>query len=222
MIGTHLLGQKIDQWALEESLRQMTEWNAMGLDLGISINITAQSLQTAGFGENLADLLARFPAVKPGRCELEILESAALDDIEYISQVMRFCQGIGLRFALDDFGTGYSSLTYLKHLPAETIKIDRSFVRDMLEDKEDLAIVEGVIGLTRAFHRQVVAEGVETIAQGVQLIRMGCDLAQGYAIARPMPAGEIPAWAGQWKPPPEWVSPLITERAIRMRWQWKP
>ncbi len=207
LIGTHLLGRQIDQWALEESLRQMTEWNAMGLDLGISINITAQSLQTVGFGENLADLLARFPAVKPGRCELEILESAALDDIEYISQVMRFCQGIGLRFALDDFGTGYSSLTYLKHLPAETIKIDQSFVRDMLEDNEDLAIVEGVIGLTRAFHRQVVAEGVETIAQGVQLIRLGCDLAQGYAIARPMPAGEIPAWVGQWKPPPEWVSP---------------
>jgi len=95
---------------------------------------------------------------------------------------------LGISFALDDFGTGYSSLSYLKRLPADTLKIDQSFIRDMLEDPEALAIVEGVIGLTTAFQRTVIAEGVETVEQGVMLMRLGCDLAQGYGIARPMPA----------------------------------
>ncbi len=204
LVENHALGQKVDRWVMEEVLRQMVEWNGLGLDLAISVNVSAQSLQAADFSQNLADLLARFPTVAPHRYEIEILESAALDDLEYISRVMRDCQKLGLRFALDDFGTGYSSLTYLKHLPAETIKIDQSFVRDMLEDEEDLAIVEGVIGLARAFHRRAVAEGVETLAHGVELLSLGYDMAQGYGIARPMAAAAIPGWVRQWKAPAEW------------------
>ena len=119
---------------------------------------------------------------------------------------MRLCQAIGVRFALDDFGTGYSSLTYLKRLPAELIKIDQSFVRDMLNDTDDLAIVQGVIGLAKAFRRKVIAEGVETIAHGELLLPMGCDLAQGYGIARPMPAADLPGWVSGWRPDAAWTS----------------
>ena len=105
---------------------------------------------------------------------------------------MRACSAMGVRFALDDFGTGYSSLTYLRHLPARVLKIDQSFVRDMLVDPDDLAIVSGVIGLAANFGRQVIAEGVETRQHGLQLKAMGCEVAQGYGIARPMPADALP------------------------------
>jgi EAL domain-containing protein (putative c-di-GMP-specific phosphodiesterase class I) len=102
-------------------------------------------------------------------------------------------------FAVDDFGTGYSSLTYLKHLPAETLKIDQSFVRGMLSDPDDMAIVNDVIGLAGAFGRGVIAEGVETDAHGEKLIAMGCPVAQGYGIARPMPAEHMAQWTRHWK-----------------------
>jgi EAL domain-containing protein (putative c-di-GMP-specific phosphodiesterase class I) len=113
---------------------------------------------------------------------------------------MKACHELGVSFALDDFGTGYSSLTYLKYLPAYMIKIDQSFVCDLLEDVDDLSIVEGVVGLAKAFQRQVIAEGVETIAHGEALLKLGFDLAQGYGIARPMPTGGIPEWAYHWTP----------------------
>jgi len=107
-------------------------------------------------------------------------------------------------FALDDFGTGYSSLTYLKRLPVSMLKIDQSFVRDMLDDTDDLTILEGVVSLATAFHREVIAEGVETVEHGEMLLQLGCELAQGYGIARPMPAADFPGWAIAWKPHPAW------------------
>tara|TARA_R110001606_G_scaffold386136_1_gene549982 strand:+ start:1464 stop:1808 length:345 start_codon:yes stop_codon:yes gene_type:complete len=107
-------------------------------------------------------------------------------------------------FALDDFGTGYSSLTYLKRLPAHLIKIDQTFVIDMLENSDDSAIVEAVIGLAKAFRRDVIAEGVETIPHGLALLKLGCQLAQGYGIARPMPAIDIPKWVSNWKADDSW------------------
>ena len=111
-------------------------------------------------------------------------------------------QGVGV--ALDDFGTGYSSLTYLRRLPLSTLKIDQSFVHGMMDDAGDLAIVQGVIGLARSFGYRVIAEGVETVDQGQMLTQMGCHLAQGYHIARPMPLGEFVAWSRHWQCPPEW------------------
>jgi EAL domain-containing protein (putative c-di-GMP-specific phosphodiesterase class I) len=119
--------------------------------------------------------------------------------------VIKQCSDMGVAFALDDFGTGYSSLTYLKRLPVSTLKMDQSFVRDMLVNADDLAILEGVIGLAKAFQRTVIAEGVETVEHGVQLLKLGCHLAQGYGIARPMPAQDLPAWAARWKPDPTWT-----------------
>jgi EAL domain-containing protein (putative c-di-GMP-specific phosphodiesterase class I) len=111
---------------------------------------------------------------------------------------------MGVTFALDDFGTGYSSLTYLKRLPVDLLKIDQSFVRDMLDDPDDLAILQGVIGLAAAFKREVIAEGVESVAHGTALVNLGCELAQGYGIARPMPADQLHAWAATWRPNAAW------------------
>lgn len=133
-----------------------------------------------------------------------MLETIALDDVHHVSVTMNKCITLGVSFALDDFGTGYSSLTYLRRLPADLIKIDQSFVRDMLIDLDDLAIFEGVIALAKSFKRQVIAEGVETIEHGTALLQLGCDLAQGYGIAKPMPASDIPAWINNWQPDASW------------------
>ena len=120
--------------------------------------------------------------------------------------VIARCQSHGLRFALDDFGTGYSSLTYLKQLKVNSLKIDQSFVRDMLMDSEDLTIVQGVIGLAKAFGKTVIAEGVESREHGCKLLQLGCELAQGYGISRPMPPEKVPDWIGHWYSHASWVS----------------
>jgi EAL domain-containing protein (putative c-di-GMP-specific phosphodiesterase class I) len=109
--------------------------------------------------------------------------------------MMQSCQALGVRFALDDFGTGFSSLSYLKRLPAETIKIDQSFIRGIVDDHDDLTLVNAIIALAAAFQRKVIAEGVETQAHSDILLQLGCELAQGYVIARPMPGEQVPEWA---------------------------
>jgi len=198
------LSDDLGMWVITQALMQMTTWKAMGLELSVSVNLGPRQLQQDNFYTTLRDLLRCYPDVNPSNLELEILETSALQDIEAISQVMQVCRELGVHFSIDDFGTGYSSLTYLKRLPAETLKIDQSFVRDMLSDQEDLAIVRGVIGLAEAFHRKVIAEGVETIAHGEELLRIGCELAQGYGISRPMPASALFEWIRSWTSPQQW------------------
>jgi hypothetical protein len=167
-------------------------------------------LQQTGFVDRLKDLLAEFPNISASHLELEVLESSALRDVAQVSEVIRACGQLGIAFALDDFGTGYSSLSYLKRLPVKVLKIDQSFVHDMLDDPEDLTILEGILGLAKAFRRRAVAEGVETVDHGLLLLRLGCQVAQGYGIARPMPGNQMPAWAAEWHPDPRWmnVSPV--------------
>jgi EAL domain-containing protein (putative c-di-GMP-specific phosphodiesterase class I) len=128
-----------------------------------------------------------------------MLETAAHADIEATSALVARCQAIGVRFALDDFGTGYSTLTYLKRLPVDVLKIDRSFVHHMLDDTQDRAIVEGVIGLASTFGCVVVAEGVESPAQARTLLELGCEVGQGTGIASPMPAGHVAAWVRDYR-----------------------
>jgi len=198
------LSIELGEWVIESALAQIKAWHAQGLDLAVSVNVGARQLQDKDFVSRLRQVMARYPEVSPANLELEVLESSALEDLELVSSVIEACRELGVSFALDDFGTGYSSLTYLKRLPAKTLKIDQSFVHDMLYDTEDLAIVEGVLSLADAFHRQVIAEGVETQAHGIMLLRLGCDLAQGYAIARPMPAEAMLEWVANWRPYPEW------------------
>ena len=143
---------------------------------------------------------------------MEVLETSALEDLARISKVIADCQKIGVSFALDDFGTGYSSLTYLKSLSADLLKIDQSFVRDMLDDPDDLSILVGVLNLASAFRHKVIAEGVETVEHGTLLLQLGCELAQGYGIARPMPAHLLPAWALEWKPDAAWSNLPAVDR----------
>jgi diguanylate cyclase (GGDEF)-like protein len=204
VIEGHAISIKLGEWVINEALGQIRQWRSIGVNLPISVNISAYQLQQDDFATRLADLLLVHREVSPDCLELEILETTALNDISQVSKTMNACQALGVRFALDDFGTGYSSLTYLKRLPAYLIKIDQSFVCNMLEDADDLAIVEGVVGLAKAFQRDVIAEGVETVAHGVALLQLGCQLAQGYGIARPMPANDIPKWVSSWKADDSW------------------
>ena len=203
-IEGHPLSIDLGEWVIDTALSQIGAWREQGLDFPVSVNVGARQLLSSSFKENLASLLARHPDVPPDRLELEILETSALEDVIQVSELMYACLDLGVSFSLDDFGTGYSSLTYLKRLPAGVLKIDQSFVRGMLDDRNDLAIVNGVIGLASAFRRQVIAEGVETVAHGSQLLAIGCELAQGYGIARPIPAADFPVWAKNWKPDPAW------------------
>jgi len=202
------LAIEVGEWVIESALTQLQVWQSQGLMLMISVNVGAHQLQQVNFVARLRELLGRHPQVNPARLVIEILETSALHDMAYVSQVIDDCKQIGVRFSLDDFGTGYSSLTYLKRLRVKQLKIDQSFVRDMLSDPDDLAILRGIIGLAHAFECEVIAEGVETIAHGTLLLQLGCELAQGYGIARPMPAQDFPAWAASWRPDADWLPKL--------------
>lgn len=196
----------LGNWVIRTALGQLDAWGREGVHLVVSINIAGEHLQHPGFAESLRVHLAAYPEVAPEYLELEVLETAAIEDIARAATLFEECRRLGVSFALDDFGTGYSSLTYFRRLPAEMLKIDQSFVRDMLDDPEDLAIVEGVIGLTRAFRRKVIAEGVETVEHGLVLLLLGCDLAQGYGIAHPMPADALPGWMRAFQPDELWAA----------------
>jgi diguanylate cyclase (GGDEF)-like protein len=204
IIEEHSLIVELGEWVLKSALNQIEAWKKEGHTIGISVNISARQLQDGDFISRLVALLELHPHLEPSLLELEILETSALEDLEHVSSLIMECRDIGVSFALDDFGTGYSSLTYLKQLPVRMLKIDQSFVRDMLDDVNDLAILEGVIGLANAFHKEVIAEGVESIEHGSALLRLGCELAQGYGIARPMPSELVLEWLKSWKPDALW------------------
>jgi len=202
----HPLSFELGEWVIATALAQMHLWQTQGLYLPVSVNIGAKQLQQEGFAERLRLLLAAQPDVAPGQLQLEVLETSSLEDLSKAGVAMAACQKLGVSFALDDFGTGYSSLSYLRRLPAQTLKIDQSFVRDMLDDPNDLAIVRGVIGMAQAFGREVIAEGVETAAHGDLLASIGCAMVQGYGIARPMPAVELPDWMAIWHERAHWTA----------------
>lgn len=203
LIEQHPLSIQLGEWVIKSALQQIHQWRDMGLDITVSVNVEAYHLQQGEFVQHLNKLLASHQQIDVSRLQLEVLETSTLD-IVLVSQIMHQCLDLGIEFALDDFGTGYSSLTYLKHLPASVLKIDRSFIRDMMVDPEDLAIVEAVIGLARAFRREVIAEGVETMDLAEMLLMIGCESAQGFAIARPMPAHLFLKWTKGWTLPDSW------------------
>jgi EAL domain-containing protein (putative c-di-GMP-specific phosphodiesterase class I) len=205
VIEDHPLAIDVGEWVIDTALGQIALWRAQGLKLPVSVNVGARQLQQADFVARLRVLLAAHPDVDPRDLQLEVLETSALEDLVVAARVIDRCRELGVTCALDDFGTGYSSLSYLKRLPVTLLKIDRSFVRDMLEDPDDLAILEGVIGLARAFRRGVIVEGVETVRQGELLLSLDCELAQGFGIARPMAAADLPGWAAAWRPAASWA-----------------
>ena len=206
----NLLVVELGEWVMASALAHLEKWRALGLDIPVSVNVDAMQLQDPKFVERLTELLATHPDIQPSKLELEVLESSAFEDVSQVSEVIRACGKLGVTFALDDFGTGYSSLSYLKRLPVDVLKIDQSFVHDMLDDPEDLSILEGVLLLANAFRRKAIAEGVETVDHGLMLLRYGCQVGQGYQIARPMRGSDFPGWAAAWRPDPRWetVSPI--------------
>ena len=205
VIEDHPLAVEVGNWVIESALAQMEAWQESGFEMPVSVNVSAFELQQPDFVSRLCARLAAHPRVKPSHLELEVLETSALQNVALSSQVLTACRDAGVLISVDDFGTGYSSLVYLKRLPANVLKIDQSFVRDMLDEPENLTILKGVLGLAEAFRRQVIAEGVETVDHGLMLLQLGCDFAQGYGIAKPMPAGELQAWAAVWRADPRWV-----------------
>jgi diguanylate cyclase (GGDEF)-like protein/PAS domain S-box-containing protein len=206
VIEDHPLAIDLGEWVIDTALTQIELWLSMGLKIPISVNVGARQIQQNDFVERLKFLLGLHPSVSPSMLELEVLETSALEDMSKITKLMKQCKKMGMDFALDDFGTGYSSLTYLKHLPVSLLKIDQSFVRDMLHDPDDLAILEGILGLGTAFRRNVIAEGVETLEHGKMLLQLGCEWAQGYGIAYPMPPSQLPEWIASWHPDPMWFN----------------
>ena len=215
VVEGHPLVLEIGEWVIRSVLQQIETWKAHGLNITVSVNISAQQLQHPDFSTRLHDILSAHQGVDPSRLEIEVLESTAVPDMALVSQVIHACGKLGVSFALDDFGTGYSSLAYLKRLPVDVLKIDQTFVHDMLDDPEDLTIVEGMLGLASAFRREAIAEGVETVEQGVLLLRLGCKIAQGFGIAAPMPPGELPEWLKSWTPDPQWLKISALDPADR-------
>ncbi len=197
------LGVRIGDWVIEQALKQAEQWAADGRPLRLAVNVTARHLQSPDFAQRLDELLARH---RPGLARLlmlEVLESAALADVAATQRLIEHCRGLGVQFALDDFGTGYSNLSYLKQLPVDLLKIDRSFVQQMLSDAHDRALVEGVIGLARTFGCDVIAEGVESAAHAQALLALGCEQGQGHGIASAMPAELVPIWVQAFERSPD-------------------
>ncbi|RKT47081.1 diguanylate cyclase (GGDEF)-like protein [Thiocapsa rosea] len=206
------LAAELGEWVIETALTQMEVWEANGVDLPISVNVGACQLRQSDFVARLRALMAAHPGVKPASLALEIREISAMRDLAHVARVVADCRELGVSCALDNFGIGYSSLTYLKQLAVTALKIDRSFVGDMLDNPDDLAIIEGILGLATAFRLQTIAEGAETPEQGERLLQLGCELAQGYGIAHPMSADAVIGWLADWPPSPHWIHLFLDRR----------
>lgn len=199
IVEDHVIGVEIGEWVIHTALDQIEDWQKLGWEIPVSVNISARQLQQDNFVSSLSRKMSDHRDVKPQLLQLEITETTGLKDMAHVFEVMQACKAMGVSFALDDFGTGYSSLVYLKRLPFDVLKIDQGFIRNMLEDAEDRAIVQAVIQLAKAFHRDVIAEGVEVMEHSKILLSVDCEMAQGYCFAHPMPPAELPAWAAAWE-----------------------
>lgn len=194
----------LDEWVIKTALDQHMSWRAQGLILPVSVNLSPRHVQLTTFPEFLKTLLSSYPEDIAQFLELEVLETSAIGNTTRVAELMHACTRLGVKFSLDDFGTGYSSLTYFSRLPIHILKIDQHFVRDMLVNSQDQDIVEGVLRLAQALKRPVVAEGVESIELAMMLLQLGCQFAQGYGIAKPMPAQQLLLWITSWEENENW------------------
>jgi diguanylate cyclase len=183
----------LTRWVLHAALTQAGAWRADGLELSVAVNLSMRNLLDADLPEVIAALLAA-SKVPPAMLRVEVTESAAMSDPRRTIEALSRLNELGVCSGIDDFGTGYSSLLYLKRLPVREIKIDRSFVHDMVTDSNSLAIVRATLDLGHALGLDVVAEGVEDEGTWRLLGELGCDIGQGYYFSRPLPAAELANW----------------------------
>lgn len=199
------LEEPLGAWVIESVLQRLEQWSSAGLDLAVGINLGANVLLHPDFPHRLQAALERHRTVPRANLILEILETTALSDMQRAAETVLRCRDMGVRFALDDFGTGYSSLSCFRLLAVDILKIDQSFIRDMLDDPSDLDIVESVVRLAHSMNRTVIAEGVETLEHGAVLLSLGCPICQGYGISRPMPPERLPDWMEKWRAQAMWL-----------------
>ena len=186
----------IGRWVLREACRQARAWQDAGLPpMRIAINVSAVELRAKDFVAGVRAILAE-TGLEPRYLELELTETFLMQDSKSTAAVLQALKDMGVQLALDDFGTGYSSLSYLKRFPIDTLKIDRSFVRDLTTDADDASIVSAVISMGKSLHMRVVAEGVETREQLAFLQEQSCPEGQGYYFSRPVVAEEFPQLLG--------------------------
>ena len=202
--------REITRWMLATGVREMARWAERGQPLKLSINLSTRDLLDVDLVERV-DSLLRLHDVPAGRLCLEITESAIMDDPTRALQTLQRLSELGVQLSIDDFGTGYSSLAYLKRLPVDELKIDRSFVMGMERDLDDARIVRSTIGLAHTLGLTVVAEGVENPKLMAMLEHLGCDEAQGYGIARPMPIDDWLPWVERWQAPQTGAVKLDTD-----------
>ncbi|MGH7794611.1 MAG: putative bifunctional diguanylate cyclase/phosphodiesterase [Candidatus Binatia bacterium] len=174
-------------WVLQQSLLQCRQWNKMGLDIGVAVNLTMWNLEAHELPEQIEALL-RDTGVSPENLELEITETSIMSDPQRVIRTLNQIRQLGVRFAIDDFGTGYSSFAYLTKLPVSCIKIDKSFVQNIESDRDNSVIVKSIVDLGHNLGLKVVAEGVETVTAKKMLAAFQCDDGQGYHFCRPIPA----------------------------------
>jgi EAL domain-containing protein (putative c-di-GMP-specific phosphodiesterase class I)/GGDEF domain-containing protein len=186
---------RITGWVMDEAMRQASVWQQRGWRLPVAFNVSAVDLDRPSFTDELCTCLLRH-GVDPHLIELEFTESALSHSPERLREHLLSLQALGMKVSIDDFGTGYSNMTYLKTLAANTLKVDQSFVRDMLTNATDQAIVPALVNLAHRTRHKVVAEGIETLAAYDTLAAWGCDQGQGYWIAKPMPALALEQWLG--------------------------
>jgi EAL domain-containing protein (putative c-di-GMP-specific phosphodiesterase class I) len=185
-------------WVMEEACRQTRYWQTIGFpDLRVAVNFSARQLRQPDIASKIQTVLKN-TGLPPESLEVEITESTLMD-LEVSTSNLAQIFNLGVRIAIDDFGTGYSSLTYLKRFSIHTLKVDRSFVRDIITDRDDAAIVSAIIGLAKSLDIEVVAEGVETNEQLDFLNYCQCSIAQGYLVAQPMPSPQFETWARAWE-----------------------
>jgi EAL domain-containing protein (putative c-di-GMP-specific phosphodiesterase class I) len=184
----------IGNWVLDDVCRHLAEWRDAGFPpLTVAVNVSARHVSEPGLAERLQELLTRY-ALPPNSLELELTESTLLETADDTLSTLEQLKQQGVNLAIDDFGMGYSSLSYLKHLPLASLKIDKSFVRDMTTDSDDRTIAATVVALGHSLGLKVVAEGVESEQQRDILIAQGCDFAQGYLFSRPLSSEAFTAW----------------------------
>jgi EAL domain-containing protein (putative c-di-GMP-specific phosphodiesterase class I) len=181
----------IGRWVIQAACRQIRDWRSAGLHApAVAVNLSARQFASDTLVDDIEAALAAHQ-VAPADLAVELTESVLMADPERASHVLRQLHQLGIHISIDDFGTGYSSLSYLKRFPAQTVKIDRSFIAGLPGDKDDVAITEAVIAMAHSLGLNVVAEGVETAEQLDTLRRLRCDEAQGYLLGRPMPAADL-------------------------------